>query len=136
MLYNNIDSLNDEQARELCELYQQEWWTRGRSLEDVAAMLASSPLVYGITDENGALVGFARVLSDTVFKALIFDVIVDRSHRGHALGRRLMERIHEDPRLAGVKHFELYCLPELEPFYEALGYTRDVAGVALMRRGG
>ena len=38
-------------------------------------------------DKPGELVGFARVLSDKVFKALIFDVFVDPAHRGRALGR-------------------------------------------------
>ena len=30
----------------------------------------------------GHLVGFARVLTDTVYKALIFDVIIHPDHRG------------------------------------------------------
>ena len=66
-------------------------------------------------------------------KRFIFDVVVDPAHRGRALGRQLMERILSDPRLARVKHFELYCLPELEPFYQRLGFSADVGGVRLMR---
>ena len=133
MLYNNIEQLTDAQAKQLHELYQQEWWTAGRTLEDVRAMLAGSNYVYGICDGDTAqLAGFARVLSDGVFKALVFDVIVDPAHRGQQIGRKLMRRILADPRLAQVKHFELYCLPELEPFYQGSGFSA-VGGVRLMR---
>jgi len=38
-----------------------------------------------------------------------------------------------DPRLSRVKHFELYCLPELEPFYESFGFSTEAGGVRLMR---
>ena len=101
MLYNNIEQLTDAQAKQLHELYQQEWWTAGRTLEDVRAMLTGSNYVYGICDGDTAqLAGFARVLSDGVFKALVFDVIVDPAHRGQQIGRKLMRRILADPRLA------------------------------------
>jgi len=135
MLYDNVDELSVEHVRRLYELYQQEWWTEGRSLDDVRTMLAGQGYVYGVSAaETGELAGFARVLTDGVFKALVFDVIVDPAHRGRSLGRRLMERILEDPRLSRVKHFELYCRPELEPFYESFGFSKDVGGVSLMRR--
>ncbi len=134
MLYNNTEQLTDEQTKQLHELYQQEWWTAGRTLEDVRAMLTGSNYVYGICDGDTAqLAGFARVLGDGVFKAIVFDVIVDPAHRGQQIGRKLIERILSDPRLAHVKHFELYCLPELEPFYESCGFSADVGGVRLMR---
>ena len=134
MLYNNIEQLTDEQTKQLHELYQQEWWTKGRSLEDVRSMLTNQPYVYGMCElETGKLIGFARVLSDGVFKAVVFDVIVDPTHRGQAIGGKLMERILADPRLSRVSHFELYCLPELAPFYQSLGFSTDVGGVRLMR---
>ena len=134
MSYNNVDRLTEAQAIQLHALYQREWWTAGRTLEDVRAMLAGSDHLYGICDgETAQLAGFARVLTDGVFKALVFDVIVEPAHRGQQIGRKLMERVLSDPRLARVKHFELYCLPELEPFYEGLGFSDDVGGVRLMR---
>ena len=134
MLYNNVGQLTDEQAEQLHVLYQQEWWTKGRSLEDVRSMLADQAYVYGMCEaETEKLVGFARVLSDGVFKAVVFDVIVDPGHRGQAIGRKLMERVLADPRLSRVSHFELYCLPELAPFYESFGFSAEVGGVRLMR---
>ena len=131
----HVERLDERSVRDLVELYQGEWWTKDRSLRDVRAMLERSDLVFGIVDpSSGRLIGFARVLSDFVFKALVFDVIVAPSHRGRGVGDALMRRILAHPRLRSVRHVELYCLPELEAFYRRCGFTPDVGGVRLMRR--
>jgi GNAT superfamily N-acetyltransferase len=83
---------------------------------------------------DGRLVGFARVLTDRVFKALVFDVIVAPDHRADGIGRGLMEQIVGHSDLRKVAHLELYCLPEMAPFYERWGFSTDVSGLQLMRR--
>ena len=40
------------------------------------------------------------------------------------------------PDLARVRHFELYCRPDVGPFYERHGFSTEVGGVRLMRRDG
>ena len=133
--YRDIDSLDERQIRELHALYQAEWWTAGRSLDDVRRMLETTGVIVGVCQNpGGRLVGFARILTDNVFKASIFDVIVAPDCRNDGLGGHLMERIVGHPALAGVKHLELYCLPELVPFYEKWGFSTEVAGVKFMRR--
>jgi GNAT superfamily N-acetyltransferase len=133
--YTFTTTLNEQQIRDLHELYQEEWWTKGRSLSDVRIMLQRSDFLVAFCNEpDGHLVAFARVLTDMVFKAFIFDVIVAPKHRDEGLGRRLIERILQHSDLRNVTHFELYCLPELVPFYEKLGFSTDVSGVCLMRK--
>jgi len=129
-----VDALDDTQAQELCELYQHEWWTKGRTLAEVKRLLAGNGLFFGAVDPEGRLIGFARVLSDGVYKALVFDVIVAARHRGAGLGRQIMERIAADPRVAGVKHLELYCLPERSAFYNRLGFNAELGELRLVRR--
>ena len=130
-----ITQLRDGHVDQLHELYQREWWTRGRTRPDVEQMLEYSDYVFGFCAEPGdRLVAFARVLTDRVFKALIFDVIVASPHRGDGLGRRLMDTIVEHPDLRSVRHIELYCVPEMVPFYEKWRFSTDVAGVTYMRR--
>ena len=98
-------------------------------------MLESSNLIFALCDTlNGRLVAFARVLTDGVFKAFIFDVIVAADVRNEGLGRRLIEAIADCPDLKDVRHFELHCLPELVPFYQKMGFSTDVSGVCLMRK--
>jgi predicted GNAT family N-acyltransferase len=135
--YSYSDRMDDGHLLELHRLYQTEWWSRGRTMDDVKRVLEHSDFVFPIFSEPAhRLVAFARVLSDRVFKALIFDVIVAAEHRGERLGRMLMDRIVRHPELDRVKHFELYCLPDLVPFYEKWGFSTDVGGVAFLRRTG
>jgi hypothetical protein len=44
-----------------------------------------------------------------------------------------MSLVKNHDKLVKVKHFELYCLPELEIFYKNLGFSTDVGGIKLMR---
>ena len=135
MELQDLEALDFEQTRQLHELFHGEWWSKTRSFEEVERMLAHTEYLFGVCDaDSGRLVAFARVLSDRVYKALVFDLIVAPDVRGAGLGKRLIDRIVQHPDLEHVKSFELYCLPEMAPFYECLGFTRGVGGLVLMRR--
>lgn len=135
MLFEVTDRLTDAQVGELCALYQNEWWTQERELSDVRRMLDHTDVVVALRETStGKLAAFARVLTDGVYKALIFDVIVAACYRGQGLGAILMKAIVEHPRLQGVRHLELYCLPELVPFYQKWGFTAELGQLRFMRR--
>ncbi len=129
------DRLEERHIHELHALYRNEWWSRERTLEETRRVLEHSDFVFAFLDSTDRrLVAFARVLTDRIFKALVFDVIVAPECRKSGLGPRLVSRILSHPELARVKNFELYCLPELVPFYEKLGFSTEIGGVHLMRR--
>lgn len=132
--YRFVEEIDDRLRADLMELYRHEWWTNQRRDRAVARMLEHTDLVVGAcTDPGDRLVGFTRVLTDRTYKALILDVIVAQSHRGTGLGRRLIDYVLDHPMLAEVAHIELYCKPELIPFYEQWGFTASLPGVNLMR---
>ena len=79
------------------------------------------------------LIAFARVVSDFIYKAIIFDVIVSENNQGIGLGKELIQRVKSHEHLHKVKHFELYCLPEMAAFYESFGFSTDIDGISLMR---
>jgi hypothetical protein len=45
----------------------------------------------------------------------------------------LMDAVVNHPALRSVTHLELYCLPEMTPFYERWGFTTDLGELRLMR---
>jgi GNAT superfamily N-acetyltransferase len=134
MIVETVAQLSEAQIADLERLYQGEWWTQGRERADIRRMLAHSVVVAFCETDGRRLVAFARVLTDYVYKALIFDVIVDPAYRGTGLGRMLIDAIVNHPDLREVRHFELYCLPELVPFYEQWGFTDDLGRLRFMRR--
>lgn len=127
MAFRFIDRLSDKQVEELCALYQQEWWTLRRCPEDVRRMLAATDFVIALEDaETGELVAFARAISDGVYRAHLFDVIVRPSHRGQGLGRAILDAVTRHPVLSRVEKMYLSCRTELVPLYEKWGFTTEL----------
>ncbi|MBD2043392.1 GNAT family N-acetyltransferase [Microcoleus sp. FACHB-672] len=132
--YRIVSELNEQQVSELTELYAHEVWSQNRSREDVVKMLAASDVVIGLIDDSDHLIAFIRVLTDFVYRAFIYDVIVKSSHRNQGVGKKLMDSVVEHPQLQTVERLGLSCLPEMIPFYERWGFTSEVGGVQLMAR--
>jgi predicted GNAT family N-acyltransferase len=129
-----VHRLTPRQIDRLVELYRNEWWTTNRERVDVERMLEGSDVVLALQDAGSQeLIAFARALTDGVYKALIFDVMVTPAYRGRSIGCILMGALLDHPLLRKVRHVELYCLPELTPFYRQWGFAEDVGGVRLMR---
>jgi predicted GNAT family N-acyltransferase len=128
-------ALTPAQVDELVELFQQQWWTKGRQKDDVERLIEHAKLLFAFVDPvNEELVAFARAMTDGVYKAMIFDIIVKDSWRNTGLGRLLMETVMTNPVLAQVKHRELYCLEDMVPFYEKWGFTAKLPGLFFMRQ--
>lgn len=97
-------------------------------------MLQHTDIIFALCEKpSGKLIAFARVLTDRVYKALILDVIVHPDYRSQGLGKQLMQMILDHSKLAQIKHFELYCLPELIPFYKKWGFQDNLGKAIAMR---
>lgn len=118
------EGLAPELLDDLLAFYEREWWTNDRERADVERMLAGSDLVLSATprERPDELVGFVRAITDGVYRATIFDLIVAPAWRSRGLGAELVERAHADPVLAGCRRIELICVEEMVPFYERFGY--------------
>jgi len=77
-----------------------------------------------ILSVDAALAAFARVLTDWVYRAIVFDVIVATDYRGRGLGATLVEHITTHPRLAQVECIQLFCTPDMQPFYQKYGFSQ------------
>ena len=87
---------NDFDAAQLIHLYRQAPWAKHRALEQAQAMLAKTDVVISAWDGT-RLVGFGRVLTDYVFRASIWDVIVDREYQKRKIGTEIVRRILDHP---------------------------------------
>jgi ribosomal protein S18 acetylase RimI-like enzyme len=130
-----IERVDSARLDELVALFQSAWWTAARTPEAVERMLQGSDVVVGLVDRaSDQLVGFARVITDRVFLAVVLDVIVAPAFRGSGLGARLIDELLARPELADVDSIELVCQPELVAFYRRWGFADSVGRSLLMRR--
>ena len=125
--------LNEGQIADLCQMYQQEWWSKGRQQADVEKMLEHSDLIIALCHPQSLqLVAFARILTDFVYRGIILDVIVASAYRGKGLGRNLLEAITNHPQLQQVETLILFCQPEMVGFYQKWGFTEGKEDIRLM----
>lgn len=117
----------------LLPLFEQVDWARGRTLEETRIMFRNTNLIISAWD-GPRLVGFGRVLTDYVYRASIWDVIVERAYQGRDIGIGIMQRILQHPSLSRVELFWL-CTRHKQAFYASLGFSdKEQTGMVWDRR--
>ena len=97
------------------------FWADERSVEDLSIAIANSEPVVSVWDGEH-LIGFARATSDGIYRATIWDVVIDPSYRGAGLGRKLVETVLSHPRMNRVERVYLMTTHQ-QRFYEHIGMT-------------
>jgi len=124
---------HDFDPQQLLALFEQADWARGRSLKDIQGMLVETDVTISAWDGT-KLVGFGRVLTDYVYRASIWDVIVDVSYQDQDIGKGLVQRILTHTSLAQVELFWL-CTRRYQGFYASLGFSdKEQTGMVWDRR--
>ena len=96
------------------------YWAAGISRDVVERSIRHS-LCFGIYEE-GAQVGFARVITDHATFAYLADVFVLPAHRGKGLSKWLMECVLAHPELQGLRRF-LLGTRDAHGLYAQFGFT-------------
>lgn len=96
------------------------FWAKERSIEDLSVVIANSEPVTTVWDGE-RLIGFARAISDGVYRATIWDVVVHPDYRGAGLGRKLVETVLSHPRMNRVERVYLMTTHQ-QRFYERIGF--------------
>ncbi|UCE38971.1 MAG: GNAT family N-acetyltransferase [Thermoplasmata archaeon] len=124
-----VEKLNDSQIKNLYELFSNERWTKHRKPNDIRKMIEKSDMIIGIVEKDtGKLLAFSRILTDFIYRAMIYDVMVNQSYRKKGLGRTLMKSIVNHPLLMSIEYIEIQCEPEMISFYEQFGFDKDIVG--------
>jgi ribosomal protein S18 acetylase RimI-like enzyme len=124
----NVDSIRFCDRRADLDLHQLQsllnksaFWAIDRRIEDLSIAVDRSEPVLSAWDEE-KLIGFARATSDGVYRATIFDVVVDPDYRRLGLGRKLVETILIHPCIRRVEKIYLMTTNQ-QSFYERLGFV-------------
>jgi len=130
------EELSEAQIAEVAELFEGEYWTRGRSLEQVRCIVAASTINIAVVRSEGQdqqVAGYVRAMSDGVFKAVVCDFVVAKTSRGAGLGKLLMSKLMSHPLMRGAQHVEVACLPEAVSTFKQWGFSESADGLVLLR---
>jgi RimJ/RimL family protein N-acetyltransferase len=97
------------------------YWGRSRSDADIRRQIAGSWRVVGAYDQAGAMVGFARALSDGG-SAYLSDVYVLSGYRGAGLGKALVRAMIEDGPAASQRW--MLHTSDAHGLYRLFGFAR------------
>jgi predicted N-acetyltransferase YhbS len=106
-----------------------ESWTAPPAPDQHLQLLQNSAHIVVARDDSGAVIGFVNALSDGVLSAYVALLEVLPEHRGKGVGTELVRRLMEA--LVGLYMVDVMCDPEMQPFYERLGF---VAATGAIRR--
>jgi N-acetylglutamate synthase-like GNAT family acetyltransferase len=96
------------------------YWSKGIPLETVKKGVQHS-LCFGVYEEGGEQVGFARVISDYATYAYLADVFILEQYRGQGLSKWLMECLLAHPELQTVRTFFL-ATRDAHGLYQQFGF--------------
>ncbi len=112
----------------------------GPDAATVAARVRDERVRVLVVERQGVIVGTATLsLLMTLWKGMVGhvdDVVVDATARGEGLGRRLMEKLHEEAAHLGLTHLDLTSRPTREAanaLYQSLGYEKRGTNVYRLR---
>ena len=100
-------------------LSDEAYWSPGVPLDVVRRAIAGS-IVFGLY-RGSEQVGLARVVTDRATFAWLCDVYVLKEHRGHGLGKWLMECVKAHPDLQGLRRWML-ATRDAHGLYAQFGY--------------
>ena len=99
------------------------FWAKERTLAGLAIAIANSKPVVTIWD-GAKLIGHARATSDGIYRATIWDVVVDPHYRGTGLGRKLVQTVIAHPHVCDVERVYLMTTHQ-QKFYKQIGFKHN-----------
>lgn len=99
------------------------FWAQERKIDELEIAIANSNPVVTVWDGDRTI-GFARANSDGVYRAAIWDVVVDPDYQGVGLGRKLVETVLTHPLVSRVERVYLTTTHQ-QSFYERIGFKQN-----------
>lgn len=109
------------------ETYQSVGWLKHDKETICEIFHNSTHVVFAIYDNK--VIGFARALSDGVFNAAIYDVVVNKDFQNNQIGMHMLEHILKEIGSLSCIHL-ISTIDNLE-FYQKAGFKKLKTGVVI-----
>ena len=95
-------------------------WAQNRSRQQIQKMLSCSKVIVSGWYQN-KLVGFGRATTDEIFRAVLWDIVVDKKYENNGIGRKIITSIIENPAISKVERVYLMTT-HCEDFYLRMNF--------------
>ncbi|MBD2179073.1 GNAT family N-acetyltransferase [Pseudanabaena sp. FACHB-1998] len=109
------------------------FWAKERTLQGLAIAIENSKPVVTVWDSD-RLIGHARATSDGIYRATIWDVVIDPDYRGTGLGRKLVQTVLAHPHVCNVERVYLMTTHQ-QKFYEHIGFEQNSSSTLVLCKG-
>jgi ribosomal protein S18 acetylase RimI-like enzyme len=123
IFHENLTNIN---WKEMKEVYESVGWMK-HTTEVIQTVYKASNVVV-IVKANGHIIGFGRAISDGVFNAAIYDIVVHHDFQRLGIARQIMEHLLE--RLKNISCVHLISTTGNEEFYRKIGFKKIKTGMA------
>ena len=106
------------------------FWAKERTLAGLAIAISNSKPVVTVWDGD-RLIGHARATSDGIYRATIWDVVIDPDYRGAGLGRKLVQTVLSHPNVCDVERVYLMTTHQ-QKFYEQIGFEQNSSSTLVL----
>jgi len=106
------------------------FWAKERTLAGLAIAISNSNPVVTVWDGD-RLIGHARATSDGIYRATIWDVVIDPDYRGAGLGRKLVQTVLSHPNVCNVERVYLMTTHQ-QKFYEQIGFEQNSSSTLVL----
>ena len=111
-------------------LQKNSFWAINRDINDLKKMLKNSSIIITLW-KNRRLVGFGRATSDWTYRAVLWDVIIDKQYQNIGLGKLLVNTILEANAIKNVEKVYLMTTNSKE-FYKSCGFEEMTSKYVLV----
>jgi ribosomal protein S18 acetylase RimI-like enzyme len=119
-------SIENVEWSRMKEIYRSVGW-KNHDEEKIKKIFQASSVVAIAYDEN-KITGFGRALSDGVFNAAIYDVVIDKEYQNKGIGQQIIENLLAQ--LDDISCVHLVSTAGNEEFYKKAGFRKMKTGMA------
>ena len=98
-------------------------WANDRCQRDIKKMVSKSAIVVSAWEKN-KMIGFGRATTDEIYRAVLWDIVVDKKYQGLGIGGQIINLIINDKNLIKVKKIYLMTT-HCEKFYLKMGFKKE-----------
>ena len=99
-------------------------WANKRNKKEIKQMLSRSNVVVSVW-KNKELIGFGRATSDTVYRAVLWDIVVEKKHQKFGIGKKIVNSLLSHRLISKVE--KIYIMTtKFRTFYSKLDFKLEI----------